>query len=271
MAANEYRFQGKKRERLPRHFDKLIANPDDAEDRCHGGGIPHEGGDRRIVAGFTVRRRLDNNFPIHRLCYDHRFTTAQKLSQCIDKAIKDESPLVDEFGMTPFHVLFSTIGANPNLLVVLLDKLPYSHLLYLKDVNGKLATDYLLSNWSRENKILLQRTLHSWMFRRLERWGAKSWRNRIFPLVNNLLAEDDDEERRMAMFREAWSVFKQYKAVEATTVLEMALWKGQLKGGRTKDGSKRQALDRDECRGVCGTDIVIPSVRKFLGNVVVIE
>eukprot|EP00526_Cylindrotheca_closterium_P027544 CAMPEP_0113632978 /NCGR_PEP_ID=MMETSP0017_2-20120614/17150_1 /TAXON_ID=2856 /ORGANISM="Cylindrotheca closterium" /LENGTH=42 /DNA_ID=CAMNT_0000543573 /DNA_START=42 /DNA_END=166 /DNA_ORIENTATION=+ /assembly_acc=CAM_ASM_000147 len=41
---------------------------------------------------------------------------------------------------------------------------------------------------------------------------------------------------------------KQYENVEATSILEMTLWKGELKRGWSNGGTKRQALDRGECR-----------------------
>jgi hypothetical protein len=186
-----------------------------------------------------------------KLCYDHCSTTAQELCQCIQKTKDEESPLVDEFGMTPFHILFSSVDPSDVLLEVFLDKYPY-HILGCKDTSDKLAMDYLVSNWTPENKVLLQMALQSWMFGRLERWCLKGWRSRMIPLVNALLAEDDDKERRMALFVEACSVLKQYEDMEATSILEMALWKGQPKGGCNNDGTKRQALDREQCRCFCG-------------------
>ncbi|CAJ1933418.1 unnamed protein product [Cylindrotheca closterium] len=51
----------------------------------------------------------------------------------------EEFPLEDEAGMTPFHVLLSTIRPRRDLLQVLVDKFPYQVLRW-KDANDKLAT-----------------------------------------------------------------------------------------------------------------------------------
>mmetsp|Transcript_4266 Transcript_4266/g.9978 ORF Transcript_4266/g.9978 Transcript_4266/m.9978 type:complete len:109 (+) Transcript_4266:205-531(+) len=101
------------------------------------------------------------------------------------------------------------------------------------------------------------------MFSRLQRWCTKPWRSVMVPLGNTLLTESD-KQRKMAVFEEACSILRQYENVESISTLEMALWKMEFKRGWNNDG-KRQALDRGECRCVCGSNIVIPSVAMFLG------
>ena len=60
-------------------------------------------------------------------------------------------------------------------------------------------------------------------------------------------------------------LFAQYEAVEATSILEMALWKQTMKSGWSNDeNAKRQAMDREGCRVVCGAGVVIPKVVQFL-------
>ncbi|CAJ1954705.1 unnamed protein product [Cylindrotheca closterium] len=212
-----------------------------------------------IVAAMI--NRFDD-FPVHKLCYDHYSTTAHELRRCWTENKEEiDASMVDEFGMTPFHVLFSTTEPSGELFEVLLDKFPY-HVLSWKDANGKVAMDYLVSNWTDTSTSLLDMTLQKWIFCRLERWCAKCWRNVMIPLVNTLLAEED-KGRRMTVFIEICSILKKYENVEATSILEMTLWKRHLKRGRSNDGTKRQALDREECRCVCGSDVVIPNVIQF--------
>ena len=68
----------------------------------------------------------------------------------------EDPPLVDDFGMTPFHVLFSTIGPSQDLLEVLLVTYPYhTGILDCKDANGKQPMDYLVSNWTETTASLL--------------------------------------------------------------------------------------------------------------------
>jgi len=184
------------------------------------------------------------------------------LSSCDQKEV--EKSLVDECGMTPFHVCFSTIGpASSKLLKVLLDnKYPYNALLGWKDANGKRAMDYLVTNWNETTASLLQMTLQKWMLDRLDRWGATSWMEAMQSKVQDILGEGD-KERRSTLFNEACSAFAQYETMAAPFILEMALWNLKLKSGWSNgDG---QALDRGECRYVCGSGFVIPKVLQFLG------
>ncbi|CAJ1954138.1 unnamed protein product [Cylindrotheca closterium] len=226
-----------------------------------------------VIAGLISRF---DDYPLHKCCYDHSSTTttAQELRLLIgkDQGAMEASSLVDAFGMTPFHILFSTISPRRDLLQVLLDKLPCSGIILdWKDANGKLAVDYLLlSNFwnSDDNKmILFQMTIQAWMVDRLERWGATVWRSRMISLIDNLLvvlllpAEDHDKERRMTAFRETlWSTWKRYEAVESTSILEKALWKRTLKSKWNNDN----ALDRNGYRVICGAGFVIPKVLQFL-------
>ncbi|CAJ1946041.1 unnamed protein product [Cylindrotheca closterium] len=124
------------------------------------------------------------------MCYDHSSITALELRRCLEDHddIKEESLFADDFRMSPFHILFSTVEPRGDMLEVLLKKFPY-HVLGWKDADGKLAMDYLVSNWTYQNKILLQMALQSWIFGRLERWCDQSWRTTMIPLVNALLAE----------------------------------------------------------------------------------
>eukprot|EP00526_Cylindrotheca_closterium_P014623 CAMPEP_0113641458 /NCGR_PEP_ID=MMETSP0017_2-20120614/21763_1 /TAXON_ID=2856 /ORGANISM="Cylindrotheca closterium" /LENGTH=277 /DNA_ID=CAMNT_0000552799 /DNA_START=527 /DNA_END=1360 /DNA_ORIENTATION=- /assembly_acc=CAM_ASM_000147 len=215
-----------------------------------------------IVAGLVGRF---DGFPVHMLCYFQTSTTDEELRLCIENHEVVEESLVDTFGMTPHHVLFSAAETCRELLQVLFDKFPH-YVLGWKDVNGKLAMEYLVSNWNPRNKTLLQMALQCWMLSRLESWGATSSMVAMQSKVQATLAEDD-KERRSTLWAEAKTEFAKYEIVEATSILEMALWKEKLKSGWSNNGAKRQPLDRGECRCVCGSDVVIPNVVQFLGIV----
>ncbi|CAJ1948437.1 unnamed protein product [Cylindrotheca closterium] len=213
-----------------------------------------------IVHGLV--HRFDN-FPVQKIAYYNSCTTAEELRQCVEKLDKKESPLVDDFGMTPFHILFSSPEPSQDLFEILLDKFPH-YVLGWKDANDNTAMEYLLNNWTRENKALLEDALQSWMYNRLDCWRSDDWRIRFLPTMNALLAQED-RVIRMSWFGIAWSALKHFENVESLSILEMALWKWQNKGERNNDGTKRRALDRDQCRSICGADVVIPNVEAFLG------
>ena len=65
--------------------------------------------------------------------------------------------------------------------------------------------------------------------------------------VQAILAEDD-KERRSTLCNGAYSAFAHYNGMEAISILEMVLWKGQLKRGWSNDGAQRQTVDRGELR-----------------------
>lgn len=236
----------------------------------------------RIVAGLVTRF---DGFPVHRLCYDHSARSAEKLRQCIGEGRRrdEEQALVDDFGMTPFHIVFSSIEPTQDLLQVLLDNYPCrSSVRDCKDATGKLAMEYLLgnnNNWTETTTTrvsLLQTTLQRWMVDPIVHWGAPpSWIDDIQSKVQAILVmvgDDSRRERRMALLLEACSVFSQYERIEAMSILEMALWKRQLKDGWSSCSSSRDGgnpadalLYREECRCVCRSNVVIPIVVLFFG------
>ncbi|CAJ1948433.1 unnamed protein product [Cylindrotheca closterium] len=177
--------------------------------------------------------------------------------------MENNVPLIDDFGMTPLHVLFSTPEPSHGLLQVLIDKYPY-HVLECQDANGKRPLDYLLSNWTETNSSLLEISLQKWMVRPLVCGGATSWTEAMQHKVQAILAEDN-KEQRASLYSGAYSVLEKYKSMESTSILEMTLWKRQLKDGWSNDSTKRQTLEREECRRFCGSNAAIPSVVKFLG------
>ena len=80
--------------------------------------------------------------------------------------------------------------------------------------------------------------------------------------VQGILNEGNDSSRRATLCREACTTLEHFEHIEATSILEMALWKCKLEEG----GFNRQlALDRDESRIVGGADlnVVIPHVAMF--------
>ncbi|CAJ1950854.1 unnamed protein product [Cylindrotheca closterium] len=213
-----------------------------------------------IIRGLISR--LDD-LPVHKLCHYHSLATVEGLRQGIEDQEEVGSSLVDEFGMTPFHILFSTIEPSQELLEVLLEN--YSNkTLDLKDANDKWAVEYLVSNWTETTSALLRTALQKWIVDPLVRWGAISWTESMLRWAQDIL-EENDKERRSTFINGAYSEFALYNGVEITSILEMVLWKGQLNHGLINHDTQRQAVDRQELRCVCGSGVVIPSVIQFLG------
>ncbi|CAJ1945990.1 unnamed protein product [Cylindrotheca closterium] len=125
--------------------------------------------------------------------------------------------------MSPFHVLFSTVGPSQDVLEVLLKHFPYQ-ILDAKDANGKQPLDYLVSNWTETTASLLQITIQRWMVDPLVRWGATSWAQVMSNRIQAILAEDN-KDQRLTLCNGAYSAFTLYEHLEATSIFEMALWK----------------------------------------------
>lgn len=216
-----------------------------------------------IVAALSARFE---DLPIHRMCYCHSTTTAQELRQVVSDRQDMEFPLVDNdtFGMNPFHILFSTAEPSMELLDVLLESFSFQ-LLKEKDANGKRPLNYLIENLTDGSRRLLQRILQHWMIDRLANWGAVSWMQVMQSKLQEILAEED-KSRILSLCDEAIALFEHWETKESLSILEMTLWKGKRKSGWTRDGTKRRALDQDECRFLSGSNIVIPSVATMLGT-----
>ena len=57
------------------------------------------------------------------------------------------------------------------------------------------------------------------------------------------------------------------KLKEATTILELALWKMKMNGHSLKEATKNKSIEsssRQRCRILCGADLVIGHVLPFL-------
>ena len=221
---------------------------------CYGDDTP------RIVTGLMGRFE---NFAIHRMCYDQSTITAGLLRQCITDQ-QAEDLLVDQFGMTPFHIFFSMEGPRAELLDVLMDSLPHQ-LLNCMDANCMRPLEYFLDICTNGTpNPILQRVLWKWMVGPLSRWGIASWVDTMQNKVQEILA-DEDKTRTATLIDEAHALLECFENIQATSILEMALWNEKLKSGSSVDAKRLNRVNRDKCRCLSGSDVVIPHVTAFLG------
>jgi hypothetical protein len=180
-----------------------------------------------------------DEFPVHRLCFDHFSTTTQELRQCIGRSEdEDEPPLVDDsipcsvFNYrTKSRSITSPSGQASILSYSILERcqLQTGNRLPVDQLDS--GKQVIATRWPCKEGCLVDWSVG------VRNLGELEWS----PLW--IRRGPQDECVRRGMFRSEWV---------------------QLKGGRSKDGSKRQALDREECRCACGSDVVIPSVVLFL-------
>ena len=123
--------------------------------------------------------------------------------------------------------------------------------------------DYLLVNANLNTSTLLEMMCTSWLLAPLARWSTPHRRDVVSRKAQEAVGLLGDKDRSAALFQEAYDIFENYELLEGFAILEMAMWKNQIKSGR-KD-NKRIALDREHCLNQCGSSVILPNVALFLG------
>eukprot|EP00980_Cylindrotheca_fusiformis_P005298 scaffold1136_cov146-Cylindrotheca_fusiformis.AAC.11 len=222
--------------------------------------------------------------PLHRLCYQQASYPSQSLTHVgeISELIQqhhddDEISYVDEFGMTPFHILaMSAKPQNMFLWQSLIRQCP-NGLLRKKDQWGKCPVYYLLYNTtsaavaSSTIPLVLQVTL----IERIQTIVHKQWRMEFLLMVEDFLAsiqtnndkEDIEDgnllvaETRWKMLNEIYTKLAKYERNESLVVLELAMWKFQLLL------QTNEKLSVPSTGGTSsGADIIIDNVLPFWGS-----
>mmetsp|Transcript_33251 Transcript_33251/g.80381 ORF Transcript_33251/g.80381 Transcript_33251/m.80381 type:complete len:271 (+) Transcript_33251:2-814(+) len=206
--------------------------------------------------------------------------------------MKDEFAMTttDKTGFTPFHVIATSASLRPDLLQSLLDQqqhqqqeYPINVLLAQKDKRGKTMMDYLLFNRSKKAIPLIQMIFTRTVVATISKWGSCSscsclnrWKTDLVTRVESSSSSsgsscwDADGRTRRMVLNDILQRLVSYTKLEATSVLELALWKmsitqqqqQQTSGGGQEE--KQNDDDRSGCRVVSGANVVIPNVTSFL-------
>ncbi|CAJ1946577.1 unnamed protein product [Cylindrotheca closterium] len=213
-----------------------------------------------------------SGYLVHNMCYHASTTKILQLSRSVDLCkpsvsanvgsdVRFRNHAVDKYGMTPFHVLLSAAKRRQDLLDVLLDRYPLQ-LLGWKDRWGKRPLDGLAGNWTSEAREMTKSVVQKWMIDRMATWGLPAWKENISRRLNRLM----EPERGHPRLDELCDQFSYFERVEATSLLELWLWKMAIRSTRKED--KRFLLeDRCSSRNWCGASFVIPIVISFLPEV----
>ena len=141
-----------------------------------------------------------------------------------------------------------------------------------KDVNGTTASEYYSQrshHLPEDSRLILQVALEGWLVGSISSWrGLESWKADMSNRVNAILAEDEVKQRQ-SLLREASTVLSRYERMEATTMLELALWKMETKSAdlASAESAARTAIDRGDreaCRVRSGASFIIPNAIAFL-------
>eukprot|EP00980_Cylindrotheca_fusiformis_P011611 scaffold2747_cov104-Cylindrotheca_fusiformis.AAC.1 len=215
--------------------------------------------------GVDVSRKLKHRFdhsPLNKLCYYQSYHSSEDIMLQL-RSLMEDDPLaatcqVDEFGMTPLHVLSLSQTPNIDMLLTVLNGGHLDHVIRRRDSFGSTPMDYLCLNQMPESAEVIRRVLQTRFDHMLSL--DRSWKSDVVEAVNEALAVDPFSRMRVVIA--VYLKLANYERKEVISVLELYLWKTKI----DEVGSKEEMCDREGCRINSGASIVIPHVLPFLGK-----
>eukprot|EP00980_Cylindrotheca_fusiformis_P004942 scaffold1051_cov119-Cylindrotheca_fusiformis.AAC.17 len=205
-----------------------------------------------------LKHRFDKS-PLNKLCY---YQSYYSMGDAIEQlhSLMDEDPLaatsqVDEFGMTPLHILSLSQTPNLSMLLAVIKGGYPNQIVGGRDLFQSTPMDYLCLNRNPNTPQVIRSLLQI----RLDRLGLARWKSELLQEVDQALALVD----RSARSREvsvAYFKLAKYERMEILSLVELCLWKVKIEEVR----SAGQYADRQSCRINNGSHIVISNVLPFL-------
>ncbi|CAJ1938697.1 unnamed protein product [Cylindrotheca closterium] len=242
----------------------------------------------------SLRGRFDN-LPVHLVCYHSSRTTVQDVERVLDGIgnIFDDSEQhydnwKDSYGLTPFHILATSVKPSVEMLSCLLDHCPDNTVQCLTptDNQGLTMMDYLLLHTSDAVFPLIQVVLNRLLVHEMSKWGLERWSMEVSFCVNvdSNSAGSHDNETKLANVKRVLVLLGYYLRVEMTSLAELAVWKKNIQEVSSSSSSSSQLEllhqsdddddddDDDEvveehrssCRWQSGVEVVLQNVIGFL-------
>eukprot|EP00980_Cylindrotheca_fusiformis_P026738 scaffold17166_cov113-Cylindrotheca_fusiformis.AAC.3 len=211
-----------------------------------------------------LKHRFDSS-PLNELCYYQSYRSSEDAMVQLRRLLKDD-PLaatnqVDEFGMTPLHVLSLSQTPNLDMLLALMKAGHPDHILRCRDSFGSSPMDYLCLNRAPNSDQVIRRVVQTHLDTRL---GLdRPFTSDMMEAVDGALAVDWSSRSREISRREIGRVYiklAHYERMENFSSMELCLWKMKI----DEVSSMEQTTDRESCRINNGASIVIPYVLTFL-------
>eukprot|EP00980_Cylindrotheca_fusiformis_P022726 scaffold9646_cov133-Cylindrotheca_fusiformis.AAC.9 len=218
--------------------------------------------DRHDDLAHKLKHRFDSS-PLNELCYYQSYHSSAYAMRRLH-ILTDENPLiattqVDEFGMTPLHVLSLSQTPNLDMLLALMNAGNEDQMFHCQDSFGSTPMDYLCWNRMPNSTEVIRRVLQ----KHLDRLNLdRSWKSEMVQVVDKALEVDWSSRRReigLVYFKLA-----RHELEEILSLVELYLWKTKIDDIVSREQSN---VDRESCRINCGASAVIPHVLSFLGNV----
>jgi len=278
----------------------LPSLPQDIELHSSSLGSSHADGS----TGSSLSRIVDRyaHLPFHKCCYYASTSTVSvsELTNLLEASSDDEKKKKDVFGWTPFHTVATSPKPRLDLFQALLDDEYYSldalsqrdqfqtdeeqfqDLTDVLDEDSLLGTrsqrnqrgtktmlDYLLMNSTPRAIPLIKLVLQKVIVEQMDQIGMERWKMQVSKLVDSLDWNGNLEVRRQCLDTVLALFCLRFKT-EATSLLELALWKKNIKALETMSffvprSTKRRKVDRHTCRVTSGaSEVVVPRVIGFL-------
>eukprot|EP00980_Cylindrotheca_fusiformis_P023201 scaffold10211_cov110-Cylindrotheca_fusiformis.AAC.1 len=209
-----------------------------------------------------LNHRFDNS-PLNKLCYYQAYQSSDDAMAELRSLMEEYSPLaatteVDEFGMTPLHVLSLAQTPNLDMLLAVMDAGKSGHMARTMDSFGCTPMDYLfLNRMPNSNEVI--RRLFQTRFDQVSGGLHQFWKSDMFPAIDEVLAGDWASRKS-----KIGEVVRKFERKEILSLLELCLWK--VKIGEATSKKEQILADRQRCRIMSGAAVVIPHLLPFLDN-----
>eukprot|EP00980_Cylindrotheca_fusiformis_P011870 scaffold2818_cov59-Cylindrotheca_fusiformis.AAC.5 len=206
-----------------------------------------------------LNHRFDNS-PLNQLCYYQSYHSYEDEMAQLHRLMEDD-PLaattqVDEFGMTPLHILSLSQTLNMDMLLAVMHAGRLDHIIFCKDSFGSTAMDYLCFNRMPTSTEVIRRVLEA---RFAQLLGLdRSLKSKMLQATNKALKVDWPSRRREVVA--IYLKLAKYERKEIFSLVELRLWKTKIDNVTTQE----ETVDREFFRVNSGASIVLPHVQPFL-------
>eukprot|EP00980_Cylindrotheca_fusiformis_P013225 scaffold3359_cov123-Cylindrotheca_fusiformis.AAC.29 len=210
-----------------------------------------------------LKHRFDDS-PLNKLCYYQSYHSSEdammQLRRLMEKDPLAATSQVDEFGMTPLHVLSLSLTPNLDMLLAVMNEGKPGHMVRNRDPFGCTPMDYLSLNRMPNSNEVIRRVLQ---IRFEQVLGLDQlWKSEMLQAIDEALEVDWSSRKR-----EIGRVIRKFERKDILSFLELCLWKMKI----DKVSTNGQTADREFCRVNSSASIVIPHVLRFLDDLDVEE
>eukprot|EP00980_Cylindrotheca_fusiformis_P005496 scaffold1170_cov122-Cylindrotheca_fusiformis.AAC.4 len=213
---------------------------------------------------FKLRHRFDKS-PLNKLCYYQSYHSSEDAMVQL-RSLMEDDPLaattqVDEFGMTPLHVLSLSQTPNLDMLLAVMKRGHLDHIIYGKDALGSTPMDNLCLNRMPDSKDVIRSVLKSRFSYLLD--FDRSSKSEMVEAVDGAVVLDPSFRRREVCI--VYFELLNHERKEILCLVELCLWK--MKIDEATSNMEQILADRQACRIMSGAAVVIPHLLPFLGQV----